>query len=70
MLENLYCRLEIIMFFEILTYLPEKRLAMFVKMTDEDTPRGIIDKCLQENSQTQKKSLTTPLPNFGIFMRV
>lgn len=48
-LKELHDQLDIVMYFEILTYLPGQHLDAFVKMNDENRPRGDIDTFLQEN---------------------
>jgi hypothetical protein len=48
-LRELHDRLDVLMFDEILTYLPARHLEAFVKMNDEKRSRGEIDKFLEEN---------------------
>jgi hypothetical protein len=54
-LRELHDRLDVIMYFEILTYLPAKHLDAFVKMNDEKRSRGEIDKFLEENMPDAEK---------------
>lgn len=49
MVEDLYTHLEIIMFYEIMTYLPGQYLDEFVRLNDQNIPRWEIDKFIEEN---------------------
>jgi hypothetical protein len=66
MLEDLYERLGVAMFAEILTHLRGKHLAAFVRMNQEKILREEIYTFLQENMRT--RSLPVRLPNFENFM--
>jgi hypothetical protein len=48
-LEDSYIKLDIFMFFEILTYLPGRHLDEFVKLNDGKRPRWEIDAFLRKN---------------------
>jgi hypothetical protein len=64
MLKELHGRLDVLMFDEILTYLPAKHLDAFVKMNDEKRPRGEIDKFLEENMPNAEKVFAGALAKF------
>jgi hypothetical protein len=63
MLKELHDRLDVLMFDEILTYLPAKHLDAFVKMNDEKRSRGEIDKFLEENMPNAEKVFAGALAN-------
>src|SRR5512132_1476563 len=55
MLKELHDRLDVMMYVEIVTYLPAQHLDAFVKINDEGRPRGDIDKFLEENMPNADK---------------
>jgi hypothetical protein len=57
-------RLDVLMFDEILTYLPAKHLDAFVKMNDEKRSRGEIDKFLEGNMPNAEKVFAGALAKF------
>ena len=57
-------RLDVIMFDEILTYLPAKHLDAFVKMNDEKRSREEIDKFLEQNLPNAEKVFEGALAKF------
>jgi hypothetical protein len=70
MLRDSYGRLEVVMFFEILSHLPATHLKAFVKMNEENEPREEIDKFFGIICQMQKEYLPMSLLNSGRFMCV
>lgn len=70
MVEDLYTHLEIIMFYEILTYLPGECLDEFVRLNDLNRPRWEIDKFLQLNMPNAEEVIEDRLPSFRRFTRV
>jgi hypothetical protein len=66
-LRELHDRLDVVMFDEILTYLPAKHLEAFVKMNDEKRSRGEIDKFLEENMPNAEEVFAGALAKFREF---
>jgi hypothetical protein len=70
-LRELHDRLDVLMFDEILTYLPARHLDAFVKMNDEKRPRQDIDKFLEENMPNAEKVFAGALAKFrGYYLRI
>jgi hypothetical protein len=63
-LRELHDRLDVVMFDEILTYVPAKHLEAFLKMNDEKRSRGEIDKFLEENMPNAEEVFAGALAKF------
>jgi hypothetical protein len=57
-------RLDVLMFDEILTYLPAKHLDAFVRMNDQKRSRGEIDKFLEENMPNAEEVFAGAIAKF------
>jgi hypothetical protein len=66
-LRDFHDRLDVLMFDEILTYLPARHLDAFVKMNDEKKSRGELDKFLEENIPNAEKVFENALAKFRAF---
>jgi hypothetical protein len=66
-LKELHDRLEVIMYFEILTYLPGHHLDAFIKMNDENISRRDIDRFLQENMPDAEKVFAGAIAKFRAY---
>jgi hypothetical protein len=66
-LRELHDRLDVLMFDEILTYLPARHLEAFVKMNGEKRSRGEIDKFLEENMPNAEEVFAGALARFREF---
>jgi hypothetical protein len=63
-LRDFHDRLDVVMFDEILTYLPAKHLNTFVKMNDEKKSREEIDKFLEKNMPNSDQVFAGALAKF------